>query len=284
PCHSNGECGLLPSDPNKKYVCVDASGQDLASGLVLDGSATGTCVIWDGCDPRLQMLNGQNKPCGPGTHCEVVTWGSTGGDRMTFCIADEGTTSIGGQPVQGWTSLECPGGTVIERCSNTATNQRVRYCSNDPDYATNAIRWNGWVGPSEQTCVSGGELWGVAPQHPNEPVTLPSNAPAGFYDTHYGENNDICPLGTRITRCSNTYPGQLVSYCAGHDADPEQSVIRWDNWVGPNDETCTTQGENIATSSNSTVQSDNNLTNVQQENIKPSITPLQRVINFILRR
>lgn len=225
-CHGDGECGLLPSDPNKKYVCVDASGQHLSWG-----AATGTCVLWDSCDARLVT-------CGAGTHCESRTWGasSTGADRGGLCMPDAGTTASAGQTPQGWTTISCPGGTVIERCSNTADDQRVRYCSNNP---TNVIRWNGWHGPNNEYCVRTGEVRGTAGQS----GTLPTNVPAGFYDT------TGCALGTRVERCSNTYPGQRVSYCSEDEANPERSVVRVDNWVGPNGETCGLSGEIVASAS-----------------------------------
>lgn len=235
PCYGDGECGLLPSDPNKKYVCVNATGQNITYKNS-DGTVTGTCQLWDACDSRLEMVGGPT--CGPGTHCEARTSMGTpmGQKRRGMCVADAGTTASAGQTPQEWISLECPGGTVIERCSSTATNQRVRYCSNDP---TNTIRWNGWQGPNNEYCIKGGEVRGAAGQT----GTLPTNVPAGFYDT------TGCALGTRVERCSNTYLGQRVSYCTEDEANPERSVVRVNNWVGPNGETCGLNGENIASPS-----------------------------------
>lgn len=249
-CRMTNECGALPSNPNNIYMCVDASGNqvgEIYSDVV--SSETGTCVEVDACDDErlLWQVAGtvDGRGCGAGTHCEVRTsWGGTmGNDRQGFCVSDDGTTASAGQTPQGWTTISCPGGTIIERCSNTAQNQRVRYCSNDPNYATNAIRWNGWVGSSDQTCVSTGELWGAAPQDPGNIPPKPSNVPAGFYDT------TGCALGTRVERCSNTYPGQRVSYCTEDEANPVESVVRADNWVGPNGETCGLTGQIVANAS-----------------------------------
>lgn len=240
-CHNDYECGLLPKDPNKKYVCVDASGQNIPR--INDGVNTGTCELWDACDPKLEMVGGPT--CGSGTHCEARTSGTAvgtpvGGNRRGTCVADAGTVPQAGQTPQGWTN-PCPGGTIIERCSNTANGQRIRYCSNDPNFETNAIRWNGWQGPNGEGCIMGGEVWGTANQPRNIP--LPSNVPASFYNT------TGCALGTRIERCSNTYPGQRVSYCTEDEANPERSVVRSDNWVGSNGETCGLTGEIVANAS-----------------------------------
>jgi len=235
-CRIDDECGVLPSDPNAKYICADAAGQHITTV-----GATGTCqLIENACDLTALLIRPQllvDPPCGPGRHCEVRTdiGGSFGWDRMPYCVPDEGTTSVNGQPPAGWTDISCPGGTVIERCSNTTVSQRVRYCSNDPNYATNAIRWNGWQGENRESCTLRGEAWSELSSR-----SVSSTAPAGFYDT------SRCALGSRVVRCSNTYPGQLVSYC---DDDMMGTVIHWDNWVGPNGETCGLTGEIIASAS-----------------------------------
>lgn len=221
PCSLYG-CGAMHPDPNKRYVCVGSSGEIIEGAkkgtYTLEG---GTCVEMDVCDSRLIT-------CGPGTHCESITDQNR---RYGKCRPDEGTVAINNEPPDGWYDIECEDGELIERCSNSTSDQRVRYCSNNPD---KVIRWNYWRGANDQRCVEGGEIWGDALQSLAD--RQPSNVPKDFYDP------TGCLLGTRIARCSNINEGQLVSYCSTDEDNPERSIKRFDNWVGPNGETCSTEG------------------------------------------
>lgn len=221
PCYSMYECAKLHSDPNKRYVCVDSFGELIDR----NSNVGGTCEERDACDSSLIT-------CGPGTHCRPTTFGSVVVIRTGKCFPDEGTTALNGQPPEGWQTIECGEEDLIERCSNNSDHQRVRFCRND---LSNAVRWNRWIGTNKQRCVKGGELWGHSGQSLSDRKGL--GVPEDFYDA------SGCPYtGTRISRCSNTVEGQLVSFCSTDRKNPERSIKRQDNWSGPNGITCSKEG------------------------------------------
>jgi hypothetical protein len=251
PCSLYG-CEALHPDPNKKYVCVDSSGEIIDKKKGTYTPEGGTCKEIDVCDPRLIV-------CGPGTHCKPAIHQSR---RFGKCYPDEGTTAINNEPPEGWYDIKCEGGELIERCSNSTSDQRVRYCSNNPD---EVIRWNGWRGANDQKCIEGGEIWGHSGQSLAE--RKPSDVPKDFYDP------SGCPTGTRLARCSNINEGQLVSFCSTDKDNPERSVKRFDNWVGPNGETCTTEGMVLPDASVKTYKDLKPSPSLSPSNVNPKIQP-----------